>query len=145
VVFDGDPIDAADDVHSFFSGHTATTFAAVVSVGTIASRRGSPQAKWIWSAGVGLAGGTGYLRVAADLHFLTDALVGAAVGAAIGSLMPRLFDDESSSGAPVPAASSQIVGVGPVTRLASRSAAPVSLQFGAGVRSIGVVGTAGLR
>ena len=118
VVFDGDPIDSADDVHSFFSGHTATTFAAVVSAGTIASRRGSPQAKWIWIAGVGLAGSTGYLRVAADLHFFTDALVAAAVGTAIGTLMPRLFDEEPSSGAPDPAASSQIVGMGPVTRLA---------------------------
>jgi len=145
VVFDGDPIDSADDVHSFFSGHTATTFAAVVSAGTIASRRGSPHAKWIWIAGVGLAGSTGYLRMAADVHFLTDALVAAAAGTAIGTLMPRLFDAGASSGAPDPAVSSQIVGMGPVTRLGSRSAAPVSLQFGAGVRSIGVVGTAALR
>ena len=145
VVFDGDPIDDADDVHSFFSAHTATTFAAVVSAGTIASRRGSPEAKWIWIGGVGLAGSTGYLRVAADRHFLTDALVGAAVGTAVGTLMPRLFDEDHSSGAPVPAASSQIVGMGPVTHLAGRSAAPVNLQFGAGVRSIGVVGTLFLR
>jgi membrane-associated phospholipid phosphatase len=145
VVFDGDPIDSADDVHSFFSGHTATTFAAVVSAGTIASRRGSGQAKWIWSAGIGLAGSTGYLRVAADLHFFTDALVAAAVGTAVGMLMPRLFDEEPSSVGSAPTESPQIVGMGPVTHLASRSAAPVSLQFGAGVRSIGVVGTAALR
>jgi PAP2 superfamily len=145
VVFDGDPIDTADDVHSFFSAHTTTAFAAVVSAGTIASRRGSPQAKWIWIGGVCLAGSTGYLRVAADRHFFTDALVGAAVGSAIGTLMPRLFDEDYSSGTAVPVTSSRIVGIGPVTQLARRSAAPVNLQFGAGERSIGVVGTVGLR
>ena len=55
--------------------------------------------------------------------------------------MPRLFDEDDSRGGPVPAVSSQIVGMGPVTHLGGRSAAPVNLQFGAGVRSIGVVGT----
>jgi hypothetical protein len=145
VVFDADPIDDADDVQSFFSAHTATTFAAVVSAGTIASRRGSPQAKWIWIGGIGLAGSTGYLRVAADRHFLTDVLVAAGVGVAIGALMPRLFDEDYSSGAPVTAVSLQIVGVGPVTHLVSRSATPVNLQFGAGMRSIGVVGTVRVR
>ena len=144
VVFDGDPINDGDDVHSFFSAHAATAFAAVASAGTIASRRGSPEATWIWIGGVGLAGSTGYLRVAADRHFLTDVLVGAAVGTAVGTLMPRLFDEDRSSGAPVSAVSAQIVGIGPVTHLAGRSAAPVSLQFGAGVRSIGVMGTLSL-
>src|SRR4029077_11064630 len=97
--------------------------------------------RWIWIGGVGLAGSTGYLRVAADRHFLTDVLVGAAVGTAVGTLMPRLFDEDDSSRVPVPAVSSQLVGMGPVTHLAGRSAAPVNLQFGAGVRSLGVVGT----
>ena len=34
---------------------------------------------------------TGYLRLAADKHWLTDVLAGAAIGATVGILVPLLF------------------------------------------------------
>ncbi|HEY6877476.1 MAG TPA: phosphatase PAP2 family protein [Polyangiales bacterium] len=79
-----------DDNLSFFSGHTSITFARAVGAGGIASMRGYPQAPWIWAIGVPLAACTGYLRIAADRHYLTDVLVGALVGSAIGVLLPWL-------------------------------------------------------
>jgi membrane-associated phospholipid phosphatase len=144
VVFDGQSVSRRDDVHSFVSGHTATTFAAVVAAGTIASRRQSSDAPWIWATGVGLASTTGYLRVAGDRHFFTDVLTGAAVGTAVGMLMPRLFDDYGASAAPAQIPTPAIVGLGPAARVSPRGVLPVALQFGAGSRSLGVVGTVGV-
>lgn len=145
VVFREHPVDTLDDVHSFMSGHTATTFAAVVSAGTIASRRNSRQAAWIWIGGLSVAGGTGYLRIAADRHFLTDVLVGAAAGTAAGLMMPRVFDEDYSSSAAPAVVGLPIVAMGPVVRVAADGPAPVTVQFGAGARSIGLMGTVGLR
>jgi membrane-associated phospholipid phosphatase len=143
VVFEGDGIASRDDAHSFISGHTATTFAAVVAAGTIASRRHSPDATWIWVSGLGMAATTGYLRVAADRHFVTDVLGGAAVGTAIGMLMPRVFDEYGARGGPVPDAS-RLVGLGPVVRLTASRSTPVTIRLGAGGRSLGLVGTVGI-
>jgi membrane-associated phospholipid phosphatase len=143
VVFDGQPVSRRDDVHSFVSGHTATAFAAVMAAGTIASRRQSQDAPWIWVAGVGLASTTGYLRVAADRHFVTDVLAGAAVGTAVGMLMPRLFDEYGASTGAIENPAPAIVGLGPAARVSLRGAPPVSLQLGAGSRTLGVVGTVG--
>lgn len=58
------------DRRSFFSEHTA--FAA--------SAFGGPRVAVV----LPLTIGTGYLRIAADKHYLTDALAGAAVGSLIG-------------------------------------------------------------
>jgi len=144
VVFDGDPIRDGDDVHAFFSGHAATTFAAVVSTGAIASRRDSNEATWIWIAGLGFATTTSYLRVAADRHFLTDVLAGAAVGAAVGMLMPHVFDEgQASPGAGQPVAMT-IAGIGPAARLGPRNAV-ATIQIGAGPGRLGIVGTVDLR
>ena len=146
MVFDGAPAQTMDDVHSYFSGHTTTTFAAVVSTATIASRRGSRHATWIWIAGVGTASTTGYLRVAANRHFLTDILTGAAVGTTVGLVMPRLFDEaRPATGEPVAAAPPPISGLGPVAHLGSGDSHSATLQFGAGARSVGIVGTVNLR
>lgn len=79
-----------DDNLSFFSGHTSITFALAVGAGAIASQRGYPQARWIWALGVPLAAFTGYLRIAADRHYVTDVLAGALVGTAVGLLIPWL-------------------------------------------------------
>jgi membrane-associated phospholipid phosphatase len=53
------------DRMSFFSGHTATAMAS---------------AGWRLEVGVPIAVGAGYLRMAADKHYLTDVLAGAAAG-----------------------------------------------------------------
>lgn len=145
VAFDHDPIARPDDVHSFFSGHTATAFAAAVSTATIASRRDSRHAPWIWAGGLGLAGTTGYLRIAANRHFLTDVLTGAAVGTAFGVLLPRVFDGHGRSEAPggaTRAATPLLSAVGPLARLGR---APLGLQIGAGHGSLGIVGAVALR
>jgi membrane-associated phospholipid phosphatase len=48
-------------------------------------------------AGVGftLAACVGYLRIAADQHYLTDILVGSAVGGLVGWAIPRVFHSPS--------------------------------------------------
>jgi membrane-associated phospholipid phosphatase len=73
---------------SFFSGHTSTSFALAVSSGTVASMRGYRLAPLVWGVGLPLAVFTGYSRIAADAHYLSDVVVGAAVGAGIGFSMP---------------------------------------------------------
>lgn len=44
----------------------------------------------IWTAGYALAATSGYLRIAADRHYLTDVVVGAVVGSGIGLAVPLL-------------------------------------------------------
>jgi len=77
---------------SFFSGHASTTFALAVASGTIAFRRGRGNAGFVLGSGLALAATTGYLRIAAERHYLTDVLVGAVVGSLAGYLVPRLHD-----------------------------------------------------
>ena len=76
---------------SFFSGHTTAAFAFAVSSGTVASMRGYRWAPWVWAQGLGIAVGSGYLRLAADRHYVTDVLAGAAVAAAMGWAVPWLL------------------------------------------------------
>jgi membrane-associated phospholipid phosphatase len=76
---------------SFYSGHSTIAFALATSSGTVASLRGREEAPLIWAGGLVFAGFTSYLRVAADRHYLTDVLVGAAAGSAIGFAVPYFF------------------------------------------------------
>lgn len=73
---------------SMWSGHTAAAFAAATAAGTVARLRG--YRSWPWILGLGLAGAvaTGWLRVAADRHWATDVLAGAAAGSAAGVGLP---------------------------------------------------------
>jgi membrane-associated phospholipid phosphatase len=52
--------------------------------------RGYESAPWILGLGLAGAATTGYLRVAADAHWATDVLAGAAFGAAVGVAVPLL-------------------------------------------------------
>lgn len=79
-----------EDTTSFYSGHTSIAFALAVSSGTVASMRGYRLAPLIWGAGLAAAATTGYLRVAADKHYLTDVIAGAVIGSAIGFGLPYL-------------------------------------------------------
>jgi membrane-associated phospholipid phosphatase len=94
---DGDRAHSPEDNLSFFSGHTTTAFALAAATGTVATMRGYRWAPVPWIAGGALAAGTGYLRVAADRHWLSDVLVGAAMGIAIGIAVPVLFHAPSGS------------------------------------------------
>ncbi len=81
---------AGDRYFSFFSGHSAFTFALATSAGTVASLRGYRAAPFVWGVGLTLAASTAYLRIAADKHYFTDVLVGILVGSASGLAVPLL-------------------------------------------------------
>lgn len=85
----GVPFSPEDNL-SFFSGHTSFAFATAVSAGIVAHARGYAAEPYIWAGGLTLAGLTGYLRIAADKHYFSDVLVGAAVGAGAGLLVPQM-------------------------------------------------------
>jgi membrane-associated phospholipid phosphatase len=92
-------VHSPDDNLSFFSQHTTWTFALATSSGTVASMRGYRLAPLVWSVGMPLAAMTGYLRIAADRHYLTDVAVGALFGAAVGVALPMLAHGRQGSDA----------------------------------------------
>jgi membrane-associated phospholipid phosphatase len=94
----------SDNNLSFFSGHTTLAFAVAVSGATVATLRGYDTAPYLWVIGMTMAALTGYLRIAADRHYLSDVLVGAAVGSLVGWVVPWLHlrrggDDDKSAAA----------------------------------------------
>lgn len=89
----------ADNNLSFFSGHTQYAVSLAVAAGTVAALRNYRYARWVWALGVPLAVATAYFRVAADKHYLTDVLVGAAAGAAFGYLVPTLLHPREGTSA----------------------------------------------
>jgi membrane-associated phospholipid phosphatase len=86
----GTLVPSVDDNVSFFSGHTSLTFSLAVSAGVVTSRRGYKLAPVVWASGLALAATTGYLRIAADRHYVTDVLAGAAMGSLAGWAWPTL-------------------------------------------------------
>jgi membrane-associated phospholipid phosphatase len=94
----------ADNNVSFYSSHTSFAFALAVSTGTVASMRHTRWAPAVWAAGLASAAAVGYLRIAADKHYFTDVLVGAAAGSAIGFAVPYGVHHEAGAlaVAPVP-------------------------------------------
>ncbi len=92
----------ADNELSFYSGHTSSTFTAAAAGGTIAALRGYRLAPAIFATGGAIGAFTGYLRIAADKHWLTDVLVGAAVGIGVGILVPVAFHGRRTSDVPSP-------------------------------------------
>jgi len=85
-----------NDNLSFFSGHTTETFVLAAATGTVATMRGYRWAPLAWTFGGALAAVTGYLRIAADEHWLTDVLVGMVVGAGVGFAVPYFFHRPAS-------------------------------------------------
>lgn len=94
----------ADDNLSFYSGHSALAFSLAAAAGTVSDLRGYRSAPWVWGAGMTLAATIGYLRIAADKHYLTDVLTGAALGTAAGIALPRLLHGRRDGGEPSAAA-----------------------------------------
>jgi membrane-associated phospholipid phosphatase len=76
---------------SFYSGHTSIAFSLASAAGTVSMLRGYPATPWVWAAGLTLASGVGFLRVAGDAHWATDVIAGAAAGGAVGFLVPWMF------------------------------------------------------
>jgi membrane-associated phospholipid phosphatase len=82
----------SDDDHlSFPSGHTSRAFAVATSAGMIARARGYKAEPYIWIGGMTLAVASGYFRIAADRHYMTDVMAGAAIGVAAGLTVPLLM------------------------------------------------------
>lgn len=80
----------ADNNLSFYSGHSTLAFSLAVASGTVATLRGYRLAPVLWASGLAVAVTAGYLRIAADRHYFTDVLAGAAIGSVIGFLVPYL-------------------------------------------------------
>lgn len=80
-----------DDNLSFYSGHATFVFCLATASGTVASMRGFKGAGWVWAGGLAAASLASYLRVAADRHYASDVLMGAAVGSAMGFAFPYLL------------------------------------------------------
>ena len=89
-----------DENLSFYSGHTSISFGMAAASGTVASLREYRLAPLIWAAGLSIAAVTGYLRIAADKHYVTDVLTGAVMGAAAGILLPVVFHGRREEVAP---------------------------------------------
>lgn len=89
--------DRADDNLSFYSGHTNMVFALVVSAGTIAHIRNYDAEPYIWGFGIPAALFVAYSRIAAEKHYFTDVLIGAAMGSLVGFLVPWLHKKTSES------------------------------------------------
>jgi len=85
------PATISDANVSFFGGHTTFVFAVVVSGSTLFFMQGMPGAPYVLGVGLAAAVFTSYLRMAANKHYLSDNLVGAAVGSLIGWAVPYLF------------------------------------------------------
>jgi membrane-associated phospholipid phosphatase len=101
-----------DDDLSFYSGHATLAFSLAAAAGTVSDLRGYRSAPWVWGAGMTLAAGVSYLRVAGDKHYLTDVLAGAALGSAAGIALPRLLHGrKDGSGAPSAAVTAAPLGV----------------------------------
>jgi membrane-associated phospholipid phosphatase len=81
---------SADAKHSFWSAHTSFTFSVAAAATQVARLRGRPGWRWLALASFAGAAATGWLRVAADRHWLTDVVSGAAVGTATGLGVPLL-------------------------------------------------------
>jgi membrane-associated phospholipid phosphatase len=82
---------SASDDNAFWSGHASGTFAAAAAFSTVAMLRGYPGWPWMSAAGFTSAAAISYLRMAADRHWLTDVLTGAALGTGIGIAVPLLL------------------------------------------------------
>jgi len=94
--FGNDPgYSRSEDNVSFYSGHTSLAFSVVAATVTVASMRGYAGAGIVAGVGFTLGAGIGYLRIAADQHYLTDVLVGAVIGGLVGWAVPRIFHSPS--------------------------------------------------
>jgi membrane-associated phospholipid phosphatase len=83
--------DPHDHNLSFFSGHTTFTVGLSVSAGVIGLLRGYRFAWLTWAVAVPMALTTATLRMAADKHWMSDVLVGAAIGSAFSIAIPLVF------------------------------------------------------
>ena len=76
---------------SFYSGHVASTFAALSAASMTYNLRYGPHVwPWLVTAGVGL--GEGATRILSGRHFYTDVAAGMAAGTIVGTVIPYLHE-----------------------------------------------------
>lgn len=88
-------LDSPDAFRSYFSGHTATSFAAATAY-TYTFWKRHPNSPWrfvVLGASHALALGAGMLKIKAGYHYATDVAAGALVGSAMGVLVPMLHTE----------------------------------------------------
>ena len=81
----------SEDNLSFYGGHTSFAFSVTAATVTVAAMRGYAGVGIVAGVGFTLSAAVGYLRIAADQHYLTDILIGSTVGGLIGWAVPRIF------------------------------------------------------
>jgi hypothetical protein len=86
----GDGGTTTNSLMSFWGGHCAFVFSVAAAATQVARLRGQTNWKWLALASFTGAAAVGWLRVAADKHWLTDVVVGAGVGTAVGLAVPLL-------------------------------------------------------
>ena len=84
-----------DDNTAFWSGHTSAVFAETFACGIIAHERGYKLEPAIWATGITFGVVTGYLRLAADMHYASDVAVGVILGIGVGIAVPYLLHRSS--------------------------------------------------
>lgn len=86
--------------NSFFAGHTANTAAATFFAAKVYHdfHPGSAARPFVWGAAALVPAATGYFRLKAGKHFLSDNILGYSVGAAVGILVPQLHKTTSRTG-----------------------------------------------
>jgi hypothetical protein len=86
--------------NSFFAGHAAHTATATYFAAKVFHdfNPDSPARPYVWTAAALVPAATGYLRMEAGKHFLTDVLVGYAVGATVGVVVPQLHKKKDGTG-----------------------------------------------
>lgn len=82
------------DYASFFSGHSSIAFSQAVTNAMILSDDYDEYKSLIWTALLSTAGLTSYLRVAGDMHYFSDIVVGACVGSLIAWTITNLEYDK---------------------------------------------------
>lgn len=123
-------LDEEDAQQSFFSGHTSTAFALATTGWRIAGARGDRHAGTLKGVGLALASLTGLLRIAADKHYVTDVVVGAAVGFGSGVLITKLHEPGRATARPVAAAQAARTALTPSTGLTFGLPRGLRLQAG---------------
>lgn len=83
-----------EDNLSFPSGHTSRAVAIGTAAAMVARSRGYPSEPYLWASTATLGLATGYLRIAADKHYVTDVLAGGVLGVAVGLAVPWLMRRE---------------------------------------------------
>jgi membrane-associated phospholipid phosphatase len=87
----------AEENRSFFSLDTSFAFSAAACGTTLAYLHGYEIAPWILGGGAAFATTAGVLRIAADMHWATDVIVGALAGTAVGVSVPLALHRRESS------------------------------------------------